>query len=374
MIREYFRSKTWPFAFAGLIATLLHCLLKAYVKYLLNDWFREFYDAGGSASEIGSGDSDALNEGRQNIINLLYRFAEIAFCLVILNPIFRFIGNCWILHWRITLVKSYLQRWPSNGNKVENGAQRVHEDTSLRARGIQDCVIVIIDSIMTLLVFLPVLLDVGSKVRFENFPPQWLIFLVVTIAFFGAFVSMCLGWSLISLEVNNQMVEAELRKKLVLQEESGNEMAINSYASTAHGEELLSSFRGTIRALRYNYLTLYRQMALFSVWLSTFEQAVIILPYAMAAPLLFAEGPTRITLGLVTQTSHAFGNVFDSVNILSSNWTTVTDFLSTWRRLKEWEAVIDRFPLQSERPLIQSQLSSEMTEAPSQEEAACESA
>ena len=115
-------------------------------------------------------------------------------------------------------------------------------------------------------------------------------------------------------------------------------------------------------------------MALFSVWLSTFEQAVIILPYAMAAPLLFAEGPTRITLGLVTQTSHAFGNVFDSVNILSSNWTTVTDFLSTWRRLKEWEAVIDRFPLQSERPLIQSQLSSEMTEAPSQEEAACESA
>lgn len=378
MIREYFLSKTWPCAFAGLAATLLHCLLKAYVKYLLNDWFREFYDAGGSASEIGSGDTDALDEGRKNMINLLYRFAEIAFFLVIVNPIFRFVGNLWILQWRITLIKSYLQRWPSNGKKVENGAQRVHEDTSRMARGIQDCVIVVIDSIMTLLVFLPVLLDVGSKVRFQNFPPQWLIFLVVTIAFSGALISMSLGWSLIALEVKNQTVEADLRRKLVLQEESGNEMASTSYACTdahAHGEDLLSSFRTTIRALGTNYMVLYRQLALFSVWLSTFEQAVIILPYAVAAPLLFVQGPTRITLGLVTQTSHAFGNVFDSVNILSSNWTTVTDFLSTWRRLKEWEAVIDRFPPQSERPLIQSQVSSDMPQAAcSPDEAASESA
>jgi ABC-type long-subunit fatty acid transport system fused permease/ATPase subunit len=167
-----------------------------------------------------------------------------------------------------------------------------------------------------------------------------------------------LGWSLIALEVANQTVEADLRKRLVLEEENGDEMP-NVGAGVpvglgARGGELLSSFEGTLRVLRTNYTALYKQMAIFGIWLSTFEQAVVILPYALAAPLLFADDPTRITLGLVTQMSHAFGTVFDSVNILSSNWTAVTDFLSTRRRLVEWEAVIDRFSAPSERRLMVS--------------------
>ena len=364
MFREYFLSKKWPFAFAGLAATLLHCLLKAFVKFLLNDWFREFYDAGGGAAEISSGELDTLSEGRDKVVALLYRFSVIALGLVILHPIFRLIANLWVLDWRITLIESYLQRWPSSGKNIENGAQRVHEDTSRMARGIQDCGIVVLDSIMTLFVFVPVLVDVGRKVRIGNFPDIWLVFLVVSIAFFGALVSMCLGWSLISLEVNNQKVEAELRKRLVIQEEVGTEME-NTQISTTRtpGGNLLDSFKKTINALRFNYLALYRQMAIFSVWLSSFEQCILILPYALSAPLLFSVGSNRITLGLVTQTAHAFTNVFDSVNVLSANWPAVTDFASTWRRLREWEAVIDRFPPQSERSLMESQLASDAPDA-----------
>ena len=42
------------------------------------------------------------------------------------------------------------------------------------------------------------------------------------------------------------------------------------------------------------------------VWLATYEQVAVIVPYMAAAPLLFAVDESRITLGILVQISNAW--------------------------------------------------------------------
>ena len=47
--------------------------MRAYIKYLINDWMGRFYDVGGSAHKVSSDDEEGLAEGSRKITNLLGR-------------------------------------------------------------------------------------------------------------------------------------------------------------------------------------------------------------------------------------------------------------------------------------------------------------
>ena len=105
------------------------------------------------------------------------------------------------------------------------------------------------------------------------------------------------------------------------------------------GPETKDKFIHNMTDIRYNYKRLYRSFAAFSIWLRGFEQFLSILPFIIAAPLLFsADAKTRISLGVLTRLSNAFGNVFSSLNIISDNWLGLVDWISVTRRLAQWEA------------------------------------
>jgi peptide/bleomycin uptake transporter len=356
MLREFFLSGTArsvTFAWSGLVAVVLHSLFKAWLKYKLNNWYEKFWDAGGSAVEIGSGDMEGLAAGRQEISQLLLEFGLICIPAVVIHPLFRFFTNMWILTWRLRLVKSYLERWRLDDRKIENGAQRVHEDTQRFAKGLQNFCVVILDSILTLGVFAPILLRLGAQVQPFEAPDSWLLLFSAAVAALGVLGSVLLGWSLVSLEVENQKVEADLRRKLVIIEEDPRSVCDSEerpQPNVEMQEVALSDesnkppslqFRKVIKDLRANYTRLYQRFGIFSLWLNSYEQGVVILPYILTAPLLFADVQSnRISLGKVSQLSNAFSNVFSSLNIISDQWIEVTEWLSVLRRLREWEAHI----------------------------------
>jgi peptide/bleomycin uptake transporter len=283
---------------------------------------------------------------------------------VLVHPFFKLVTNRWILSWRLALVNSYLLSWRMDGTQIENGAQRVHEDTQRFARGLQTCFVVVLDSVLTLLVFTPLLVRMGAEVQPSELPDAWLLLLCASISVVGIGGSVLFGWSLVSLEVENQKVEAELRKDLVILEEEPRAMCGSARATQATGTvnadmEIdvadssvftdvqvddcfrcpLTRFGQLLAKLKTNYTRLYNRFAVFSLWLGCYEQIVAMLPYAMTAPLLFCTDPDRrISLGKVTQLSNAFSHVFSALNILSDNWVDVTDWLSVLRRLREWES------------------------------------
>ena len=328
----------------------------------MNDWMGRFYDVGGSAGEVGSGDESELQEGSQRIMGLLVEFSFLCLPSVLIHPLFRWLTNRWVLSWRIALIRSYLSRWNQTHANVENVAQRIHEDTQRFARGIHTCCVVLLDSILTVGVFSPILIKLGSQVQPLPLPGSWMLLTCIAVAFVGLWVSVVLGWSLIALEVKNQNVEADLRKKLVLNEERALIGVPVQHAATAETStvyvdaealdvvdvlekqqgtrvDLSHTFSSVISAIIFNYRRLYYSFAVFSLWLGAYEQFVVILPYVITGPLLFASD-RRITLGKVTQVSHAFGNVFDALNILSDRWIDVTDWVSVVRRLREFEGAV----------------------------------
>lgn len=375
MLREFFcaRSRSLRvWAWLGGLCIVGHALLRAYIKYLINDWMGRFYDIGGSAQEVSLDDAEGLEEGSRKITNLLLEFMVLCLPSVFVHPLFRYLTNRWVLSWRVALIDAYLDKWSLVTLRIENGAQRIHEDTQRFSRGLQTCFMTVLDSILTIAVFSPVLIKLGSEVQPSPMPSSWIFLVCVGIATVGLAISVALGWSLIALEVENQKVEADLRRDLVLHEDrmsrptgsAGvpiarrmdasdvvdinavyNESVDIDQANVPDGEprrapvELKFAFAMVIASLVRNYKKLYCRFGAFSLWLGAYEQFVVILPYLIAGPLLFSA-TNRITLGKVTQVSNAFGNVFDALNILSDRWIEVTDWLSVMRRLKEFEVHI----------------------------------
>ena len=152
------------------------------------------------------GESDPNALPRHRVYQSLVEFGILVAPAVVVHPLAGLLRNWWVFSWRRVLMKSYLHRWNTSIPAIEGASQRVHEDTQRFASGIQSCVAVVLQSIFTLAVFCPVLYALDPS----------LMAIAVCAALGGLAVSMIVGWPLVGLEVKNQCVEAELRKRLVL--------------------------------------------------------------------------------------------------------------------------------------------------------------
>lgn len=327
-------QRAW--AWGGLVVFLGHQLFGAYLAWAINGWMERFYDLVQTTGEAGSGNAENRQEMRARVYDSLWEFSIIVAPAVAVHPIAGLVRNWWVFTWRRALMTSYLNRWNTTVPAIEGAAQRVHEDTQRFASGLQSCVAVVVNSVFTLIVFCPVLYSLD---------PQ-LMGIAVGAAVGGLGVSMLVGWPLVGLEVNNQVVEAELRTKLVLLEK--NPFSIYSVGTP------FTPFIRTFHALTLNYRKLYLSFAALSTWLSLYEQVAVLLPYMLVAPRLFADRPEDVfTLGKLVKVSNSFGKVFDSLNVISDRWLEINAWRSCLRRLREFEREVS-----SRSPARASQLTS----------------
>jgi ABC-type long-subunit fatty acid transport system fused permease/ATPase subunit len=346
MLKEFFlptghgwvRDRLW--AWSGLIVFFGHQVFRAYIAWAMNAWYERFYDMMQTSAEVvemaamgnwtgGMGFSadnpPTLAIMRNRVQDSLIEFLVIVAPAVAVHPLAGLWRNWWVFTWRRTLMRSYLERWNPLVPPVEGASQRVHEDTQRFASGIQNCVSVILQSIFTLGVFCPVL---------YNMDPVLMTF-AASAAVGGLGVSMLVGWPLVGLEVKNQVVEAELRKKLVLMETDST--SVSAISTTGTG------FDALFGQLTSNYGRLYLSFAALGTWLALYEQGVVMLPYSLAAPRLFAEDPAhRLTLGQLVKIANAFGKVFDALNVVSDRWLEINEWRSCLRRLSEFERQMSR--------------------------------
>jgi len=321
MFKEFFASgPAWRCAFAyfGLLSFLGHQLFKAYLKYEINSFYEGFYDLLQTSVERGSGDEEVLASLRSDVAAQLLTFAGIVAPMLAIHPLATLVRNAWVLSWRIALTKSYLAKWNPDFEPLEGASQRVHEDAQRFGAGIHTIVASLLESALTLAVFCPILYDVDAL----------LMYVAVGAAAGGLAISAFAGKNLVGLEVQNQAVEAALRRELVILE-------TDPISISARGS-IPAAFSMILANLRKNYVRLYTNYAVLQTWLTTFDQTMVILPYAIVAPRLFAM-ENAITLGIVVKVTNSFGKVFDSFNVISENWLQLNEFLSVVRRLRGFE-------------------------------------
>ena len=338
MLHQFFchRSlKTRLIAYGGAFVFIARATIQTLWMIWWNKWIGQLFEFGGEAvAAIAAADAAAagrvvnttgervytLAEGRAHVWAVMFEimvYTVIRGALVM--PLISYLQNRWQLLWRLTLIECYLHRWNID-NMVENAGQRVHEDTQKFVKGLQKVCQSLLESMFRLFAFMPILTELGRQVA----PPPflggrpgvndlWLVSLVFIFALGGLGVSTCLGKPLVSLEVANQRVEADLRKKLVLLEttplavlysnkggdvdgdgeEEHHRNPPSPHATSTVAPAIFPAFLDEMRSLLRNYLNLYRMMWLFEIWLNGWQGMAWLLPWLLAGPLIFDDEPSR---------------------------------------------------------------------------------
>jgi peptide/bleomycin uptake transporter len=295
------------------------------ISVVINNWRRPFGDLLQNALSKQPGISV------DNFYTLMWVFCQIAFLSMFVSIMTDFFTSHYIFRWRAAMNDFYMSKWEKLRH-IEGASQRVQEDTMRFSSTLEGLGISLINSVMTLVVFLPILLALSSYVT--ELPvigqiPHSLFWLALFWSIFGTVLLAVAGIKLPGLNFRNQRVEAAYRKELVYGEDHAERAQPLTIA------ELFSN-------VRRNYFRMYFHYMYFNVARYFYIQADALFVIFMLVPTIVAGA---ITYGIFQQISTAFGQVSNSFQYLVNSWTTIIELLSIHKRLKAFEAAIDDEPL-----------------------------
>lgn len=282
----------------------------------LNAWYGEFYDLLQKPEQAG---------GLDMFWGFMQQFAWIAFPYMLLRSFEAYLASHYAFRWRQAMTEDYLPRWQRTEALVEGASQRIQEDCMRFAKQTENLGLGVVRAVLTLVSFIPILwgLSQGMAIAWLQFEGS-LFWVALVAALGGTVLSWFVGIRLPGLEYNNQKTEAALRKTLVLAEDERSRMAL---------PEVMALFLG----VRLNNFRLFNHYAYFNLWSNLYSQTMIIFPYLLMGPSLFAG---LITLGVIQQVGNAFGKVNEAFSYLIERWTDITELRSIHKRLSEFERAL----------------------------------
>jgi peptide/bleomycin uptake transporter len=294
------------------------------VSVAINDWYGPFYDLVQAA--LSRSEPVTLLQFYLQIAT----FAEIAFVAVSVGVLTRFFVSHYIFRWRTAMNDYYVAHWPQL-RTVEGASQRVQEDAMRFATSMEGLGVNLVDAIMTLIAFLPVLVRLSGSVT--ELPligaiPYPLVVAALLWATFGTVFLSLIGIRLPGLEFHNQRVEAAYRKELVFGEDD---------PVRAKPPKLVELYA----AVRRNYFRVYLNYMYFNVARILYLQTDNIFPYIVLAPTIVAG---KITLGPMNQILNAFAQVRSSFQYLVNSWPQIVELISIYKRLRAFESRIGGEP------------------------------
>lgn len=295
------------------------------ISVIFNNWRRPFFDLMQNALAKKPGITE------WDFYSLMLVFAQVAFLSMFVSILTDFFTSHYIFRWRTAMNNFYMSKWEKLRH-IEGASQRVQEDTMRFSSTLEGLGISLINAVMTLVVFLPILLGLSSYVT--EIPiigelPHALFWMAIFWSVFGTVLLACAGIKLPGLNFRNQRVEAAYRKELVYGEDHADR------AQPVTVKELFAN-------VRKNYFRMYWHYLYFNVARYFYLQADALFLLFLLVPTIVAG---KITMGIWQQISTAFGQVSSSLQYLISSWTTIIELLSIHKRLKAFEAAIDDEPL-----------------------------
>ena len=271
-------------------------------------------------------------------------FSSLALVGITVAVLNLFFVRHYIFRWRTAMNDYFTSYWPRLRH-IEGASQRVQDDTMRFSATMQGLGVNLIDSVMTLIAFLPLLAALSrhlTELPIVGAIPYPLVIAAVAWSLFGTVLLAVVGIKLPGLEFKNQRVEAAFRKELVYGEDD------EKRAQPPTLRELFSN-------VRKNYFTLYAHYVYFDVVRYLYIQADAVFATLILVPTL-AVG--RITFGVFQQIVSAFTQVATSFQYLVNSWPTIVELISIYKRLRAFEATlegaplpdIDRHYLERERP------------------------
>jgi len=319
---KFFTQRKWQlWAWLGSFVILSSLWVQVKIDVKINEWFGVFYDMIQKA--LASPNAITIEEYWSSLAS----FITLAGMYIALYVAISFFTAHFLFRWRTAMVEWYHSVY-GKARKIEGASQRVQEDTIKFTRIMESLGTSFIESVMVLIQFVPILLglSVGIPIFFFGDWQYGLITGALLWTLGGTAFLISLGWilRLVGVEYDLQKKEAAYRKILVVAEDDDNvrPKTINELFDDVRSIHFLSY-------IRYLY---------FNVGRMAYLQANVLSAYVFLAPAIVAG---VVTLGVMQQIIRAFGRVEGSMQYLLKAWPTIIELASVYKRLREFENVIN---------------------------------
>ena len=315
---KFFTNKKWfLWAWIGSFIILSSLWVQVVIDVKINEWFGVFYDMIQKA--LAEPNAVSIEE----YFASLFSFITLAGMYIAVYVAISFFTAHFLFRWRTAMVEWYHSVY-DKARKIEGASQRVQEDTIKFTRIMEGLGTSLIESIMILIQFIPILFGLSFGIPIFFFG-EWEYGLIVgaliwTIGGTVFLIVLGLILRLVGVEYDLQKQEAAYRKILVIAED-------NETVRPKRIDELFDDVR------KIHYLS-YLRYLYFNIGRIAYLQANVLSAYVFLAPAIVAG---VVTLGVMQQIIRAFGRVEGSMQYLLKSWPTIIELASVYKRLREFE-------------------------------------
>ncbi|KAA0021058.1 ABC transporter ATP-binding protein/permease [Antrihabitans cavernicola] len=324
--------KTYLFIAVLLIFALWSVRMNVLLSYQGNDMYTALQ---GAAQALGSGDTASLDAAKTAFWHSLIVFAVLATIHVVRSMLDLYAGQAFDIRWRLWQTDRLVDDWLDGrafyrgrfiDDTIDNPDQRIEQDVTDYVQTTRTLAIGAVSAIASVISFTKILWDLSGPLTVLGVEiPRAMMFLVFAYVLISTVIAFWIGRPLIKLNFLNESLTATFRYALVRLRDSAENVAFYR-GERVEGVGLLSRFRAVIK----NYWQIVYRLLKFNGWNLSVNQTAVVFPLIIQAPRFFSGA---VTLGDVTQTGSAFGQVHDSLSFFRESYDTFAGYRATLIRL-----------------------------------------
>ncbi|HGL4257233.1 ABC transporter ATP-binding protein/permease [Burkholderia dolosa] len=332
LIKPYWVSSEWKVAWALLVTIIAINLCVVWINVQLNKWNAQFYNA-------------LQSKNVHDFPNLLMQFSALAFGFIILAVYGRYLRQMLGFRWRQWLTERFLAQWLGDrafyrierDRLADNPDQRITDDLQSFATTTLSLSLDLLSTVVTLVSFITILWSLAGALTFTLGAtpiaiPGYMVWAAALYAVVGSLIIQKVGHPLVSINYQQQRVEADFRFGLIRVRENAEQIAFYDGEKTENGNA-----HGLFMRIRDNWWRVMKYTKRLTFVLSFYGQIAIIFPLVVAAPRYFAGA---FSFGVLIQISSAFNTVSDSFSWFINSYATLVEWRATVNRLREFKRVM----------------------------------
>ncbi|HEY6687937.1 MAG TPA: ABC transporter ATP-binding protein/permease [Propionibacteriaceae bacterium] len=264
-------------------------------------------------------------------------FGILATINVVLVLVTFYISQAQIIHWRLWLNQRMVGDWLGGAayhrmrfvsSPVDNPDQRIQQDITSYTSDSQDLALGAVSSSVSLVSFTIILWQLsGPLTVFGLQIPRAMVFLAYIYVIIATVFAFRIGRPLIRLNFLNELLTASYRYALVRIRDNSENIAFYR-GEQVENAGLMSRFAAVIAN---TWAIVFRSLK-FQGFNLVISQIAVIFPVVIQAPRFFSQ---QITLGDVTQTAQAFGEVEGSLSFFRLAYDDFASYRASLNRLTQ---------------------------------------